>query len=292
MNRRSMLRLLRLVFVGSLSRQEAVLRLSRVAALVVVFVFAVEAAALAAAPAVTADAAVVVDAGSGAVLYGKNAEKREYPASMTKMMTCELALENGNADAFVTASANAADVECTRLQAGDTLRLSDLLRQMMTISDNGAATAAGEAIGGDIPHFAAMMNEKAAALGCTGTHFVNANGMPDENHYSTAHDMARIMSYALADTRFRAIIGIDAVRIYYVRPAGRVEFCENTNELLRTYPGCIGGKTGWTNAARGCLAVAARRGGRTLVTVVMHSQDDETRFSEAAALLDYVFSLP
>ncbi len=241
-------------------------------------------------PAISADAGIVVDAKTGEVLFAKNADKREYPASMTKMMTCVLALEEAGADELVVASANAADVECTRIHAGDTVRMSDLLRQMMTISDNGAATAVGEAVGGDIPHFAEKMNAKARELGCTGTHFVNANGMPDSDHYSTAHDMARIMSYALGDTRFRAIIGIDAVRIYYVRPAGRVEFCENTNELLTTYPGCIGGKTGWTNAARGCLAVAAKRNGRTLVAVVMHSQDDESRFTEAARLLDYGFA--
>jgi len=246
--------------------------------------------AQAAPPAVTADAAIVMNQQTGEVLYAKNADKREYPASMTKMMTCLLALEKGNPDTVVEVSADAADVECTRLHAGDELRLGDCLRQMMTVSDNGAATAAGETIAGDMTQFAAMMNAEAQALGCTGTHFVNANGMPDANHYSTAHDMARIACYALGDTRFRAIAGLDAVRIYYIRPAGRVEYCENTNELLETYPGCIAGKTGWTNAARGCLMAAARRGGKTLVTVVMHSQDEETRFSEAAALLDYGFS--
>lgn len=99
-----------------------------------------------------------------------------------------------------------------------------------------------------------------------------------------------VASANAADVECTRIHAGDTVRIYYVRPAGRVEFCENTNELLTTYPGCIGGKTGWTNAACGCLAVAAKRNGRTLVAVVMHSQDDESRFTEAARLLDYGFA--
>lgn len=263
-----------------------------VTAFVCAFVLQWCAAMAQAAPEITADAAIVVDQQTGQVLYEKNADQRMYPASMTKMMTCLLALENGNPDTVVQVSANAADVECTRLHQGDQIRLSELLRQMMTISDNGAATAVGDTLAGNIPAFAEMMNAKAAALGCTGTHFANANGMPDANHYSTARDMAKIASYAIGDTRFRAIIGLDVVRVSYVYPAGRTEYCVNTNELLRTYPGCIGGKTGWTRAAAGCLTTAAKRHGRTLVAVVMHATDEDTRFSDAAKLLDYGFSRP
>ena len=247
------------------------------------------AVAMAAAPDITADAAIVIDEATGQVLYEKNADKREYPASMTKMMTCILALEKSSPDQLVTVSRYAADVECTRLYPGYTLRMADILQQMMMISDNGAATAVGEAVGGDEATFAAMMNEKAQAIGAVNTHFVNMNGMPDANHYSTARDMAKIAAYAMHNDAFRQIVGTKAKNIYYIAPQGHKTYCVNTNELLESYPGCTGIKTGWTSAARGCLSAAAKRGDKELIAVVMHSDDDETRFSEAAALLDYGF---
>lgn len=265
----------------------------RLAVLTVLALFIMTVEALAAAPDITADAAIVVDANSGQVLYEKNADKREYPASTTKIMTCILGIESGRPDRIVEVSDNAADVESTRLYPGEQLRLQDMMRQMMLISDNGCATAVGETLAqGDIEHFAQMMNAKAASLGMTNTHFVNANGMPDSNHYTTARDMSKLMSYALKNAEFRKIIGTNDARIYYIKPSGHTEYCVNTNDLLRTYAGCVGGKTGWTSAARGCLVVAADRDGRELEAVVFHSDDDETRFSEAAALLDYGFSLP
>lgn len=247
------------------------------------------AVAMAAAPDITADAAIVIDEATGQVLYEKNADKREYPASMTKMMTCILALEKSSPDQLVTVSANAADVECTRLYPGYTLRMADILQQMMMISDNGAATAVGEAVGGDEASFAAMMNAKAQEIGATHTHFVNMNGMPDADHYSTARDMAKIAAYAMHNDAFRRIVGTKAKNIYYIAPQGHTTYCINTNELLDTYEGCTGIKTGWTSAARGCLSAAAKRDGKEIIAVVMHSDDDETRFSEAAALLDYGF---
>ena len=200
----------------------------------------------------TADAAILMDARTGEVLYEKNADKREYPASMTKMMTCILSVESGRSDLAVTITPFAADVETTRVRAGEQARLKDLTRQMMLISDNGAALAIAETLGGSESQFAAMMNAKARAIGAFHTHFVTPNGMPDANPYST--------------------------------------YCENTNALLYDYPGCTGLKTGWTRAARGCLAASAMRGGTELIAVVMHSRDENTRASEAAALLDYGFN--
>lgn len=245
----------------------------------------------AAAPDISADAAIVVDADTGAILYDKNADKREYPASMTKVMTAILALESGRTDRIVEASPEAADVESTRLHAGDQARMYDFVKQMMMISDNGCATAVGESLaGGDIDHFATKMNEKAAYLGMTGTHFVNANGMPDPDHYSTATDIAKLFMYAIQNDAFRKIVGTPSTTIAYIYPEGRREYCGTTDELLGTYPGMIGGKTGWTNAARGCFVGAAERDGHTLVVVVMHSNDDESRFREAAKLLDYGFA--
>lgn len=254
--------------------------------------FAVSARALAAVPPeITADAAIVVDTGSGRVLYEKNADKREYPASMTKMMTCLLAIESGRLGSIVEVSPNAAAVECTRMHPGDQIRMQDLITQMMLISDNGAATAVGESLsGGDIDYFAERMNRRATSLGMTNTHFVNANGMPDDDHYSTARDMEKLAAAAFQNQIFRKIVSTKEANIYYVRPAGRVEYCVNTNELLGNYEGMVGGKTGWTRAARVCLTVAADRDSHELIAVVMHSDDDESRFLEAAALLDYGFA--
>ena len=247
---------------------------------------------MAAAPDISADAAILLDVNTGETLYEKNADKREYPASLTKIMTAILAIENGHMDRIVEISPNAADVESTRLRGGEHIRLLDLVYQMMLISDNGCATAVGESLtGGDVDYFAQLMNRRAAEMGTNSTHFVNANGMPDSSHYTTARDMGIIARYALKNDEFRKIIGTAAKNIYYIKPQGRVEYCVNTNELLTNYVGCIGGKTGWTSAARGCLMVAASRNGRELLAIVLHSNDDETRFSESAALLDYGFSL-
>ena len=251
-------------------------------------------AALAAPPAsvrsMTADAAILMNARTGEVLYEKNGDKREYPASMTKMMTCILSVESGRADLAVTITPFAADVETTRVRPGEQARLKDLTRQMMLISDNGAALAIAETLGGSEEQFAAMMNRKAREIGAFHTHFVNPNGMPDANHYSTAHDIALIAAYGLRNPEFRKIVGTKASTIYYLQPAGYKTYCENTNALLYSYPGCTGLKTGWTRAAGGCLAASAMRGDTELIAVVMHSDDEETRASEAAALLDYGFS--
>ena len=240
-------------------------------------------------PILTADAAILIDARTGQVLYEKNADKREYPASMTKMMTCILALERGNPLKTIAVSANAANVESTELCGGEWIRLGDLTYQMMLISDNGAATAIAEAIGGNVNHFASMMNEKARAIGAVGTHFVNANGMPDEDHYSTARDMAKIAQYGLRNKEFQQIVSTKSKQVHYERPSKNLP-CTNTNHLLFTYDGAIGVKTGYTRAAQGCLAAAATRNGRTLIAVIMHAGWD-SRFTEAAALLNHGFEM-
>lgn len=238
----------------------------------------------------TADAAILINAKTGEVLYEKNGDKREYPASMTKMMTCILSVESGKSDLAVTITPFAADVESTRVRPGEQVRLRDLTRQMMLISDNGAALAIAETLGGSEEKFARMMNTKAREIGAFHTNFVNPNGMPDANHYSTAHDIALIAAYGLRNPEFRKIVGTKASTIYYLQPTGYKTYCENTNALLYDYPGCTGLKTGWTRAAKGCLAASAVRGDTELIAVVMHSDDEETRALEAAALLDYGFA--
>ncbi|WP_299001566.1 D-alanyl-D-alanine carboxypeptidase family protein [uncultured Dialister sp.] len=244
----------------------------------------------AAPPEITADAAVIMDEKDGTILYEKNGTKREYPASMTKIMTCILSIEKGNPYKTISVSANAADVESTALNGGEWITLDNLRNQMMMISDNGAATAIAENLAGSLPAFAEDMNAKAKEIGMDHTHFVNANGMPDENHYSTAEDMARLARYAMENRTFRRIVSTKYKEIHYERPLYNFH-CENSNELLYSYPGATGIKTGYTHAAGGCLAASAIRDNHELIVIVMHSRDMDTRFTEGAALLDYGFRI-
>lgn len=239
----------------------------------------------------SAQAAILVDADTGEVLYEKNADQRMYPASTTKMLTAILAIEDGHADRIVEISPNAADVETTRVRPGEEARLMDLVKQMLMISDNGAAIAVAEAVGGSVPAFAERMNEKARDIGATNSHFVNPNGMPDENHYSTARDLEKIAAYGMKLPAFKSIVGTKEATIYYLAPEGYKTYCENSNALLYDYDGATGIKTGWTRAAGGCLVASATRDGRNLIAVVLHSNNEDTRAADARALLDYGFSM-
>ena len=245
----------------------------------------------AAEPDIGASSAIVIEASTGRVVYEKNADRREYPASLTKMMTCILGLELGDPAASVTISGDAAAVEDSYLglAAGDKLSLQELLTGMMLESDNGAAAAVSQYLASSRAAFADKMNRKAQELGATQTHFHNPNGLPDPEHYSTARDLAKIAAGGMRLPQFRQIVGTREQTIRCQQPAGKTLRATNTNELLGKYPGMTGIKTGWTEAAGGCLAAAARRGGVELIAVVLHSPTMETRFSDAAALLDYSF---
>ena len=237
-----------------------------------------------------AESAILINARTGESLYERNADEFSYPASTTKMMTCILALESGRLDEMVTIVPSDADVESTRMVPGEQATLRSLTAQMMMISDNGAALAIGRTLGGSTAGFAKMMNAKVKELGLRHTHFMNPNGMPNDYHYSTARDLSAIAAYGMKNPAFREIVGSKRRTIYYHAPAGHTEECGNSNELLYRYPGCTGVKTGWTNAAAGCLVASAKRGNTELIAVVLHSRTDDTRFSDAAALLDYGFS--
>lgn len=242
------------------------------------------------APEITADSAVIMDAKSGKILYEKNGNKKEYPASMTKIMTCILSIEKANPYKTIKVSKNAANVESTWLKGGEWITLDNMQNQMMLISDNGAATAIAENISGSLPAFAKLMNEKAKSIGMGNTHFVNANGMPDENHYSTAEDMAKLARYAMENKTFRRIAGTKQKKVRHEYPRATYSFM-NSNEFLHDYKGATGIKTGYTKAAQGCLAASAIRDNRELIVIIMHSKDWDTRFKEAEKLMDYGFAL-
>lgn len=243
-------------------------------------------------PDIKAEAAILIDADTGRVLWSKNGEERHYPASMTKMMTALLGISLLAPDAKITISADAANTEDTPLHIakGDVLTSEELLRGMMMVSDNGAAVAVAEQIDGSTSLFADRMNEKAKELGMNDTHFANPNGLTDPNHYSTPHDMARLAQYGMKNPVFRDFVRQKELQIAWLSPSGKTLLAENTNELLGNYEGITGIKTGWTSAAGGCLAASAERGGVHLIAVLMKAPTEEDRFLDMRKILDYGFA--
>ena len=255
-------------------------------------IFSGNAAAAPKEPKISADSAIVIEATTGRVIYEKNADVVRPPASMTKMMTCILGLENLAPNEEVRISQAAQDTAYPELDlmAGDVLSANELMMGMMLVSDNGAAVALAQAVAGSVPAFAKMMNDKAWEIGCTNTNFVNPNGLPASNHYSTARDMAKIAAYCMENWDFRDIVSTKRETIHWMTPVDVTVKVENSNKLLGSYKGANGIKTGWTNAAGGCLAASALRGEIELIVIVMHSEDVDTRFDDARKLLDYGFA--
>ncbi len=242
---------------------------------------AVEAGELTA-PCVTADAAVLMDAITGQVLYEKNGEERRPPASTTKIMTVLLALEVGDLKQEVTVSSRAATEEGASmgLRPGEKLTLEELVYGAMLCSGNDACVVIAEHIGGSEEKFVLMMNSKAKLIGARNTQFKNTNGLPEKGHYSTARDLAEITRFALKNPFFRQIVSTKTWE-----SGGR--FLGNTNRLLWSYEWADGVKTGTTNEAGNCLVASATKGGRQLISVVLHSDD---RWSDSVRLLEYGFN--
>ena len=246
-------------------------------------------------PHISAEAAILVEASTGRVIYEKNADRLMYPAGMTKMMTCILALEQWkDLAAPVTVGPEAAATEGTDFFQGDVLAMHELLMALMMESDNGAAVAVAEAMAPSrsAMEFAAGMTQKAWRIGAKKTQFANPNGLPDIRHVSTARDMMTIARYGWANKDFRRIVDTREHTLVWSNAEGRHQRkMENTNALLYSYPGMSGIKTGWTQAAGGCLAGAATRNGVTLLCIVMNAPNAEDRFTDTAKLLDYGFPL-
>ena len=239
----------------------------------------------------TAQSAILIEASTGRVIWEKDADVRHYPASMTKMMTGILALEKLPPKADVVISPNAAATEDCPLEiaAGECLSADNIITGMLMESDNGAAVAIAEAVDGSVSQFVQRMNERAQAIGMSNTHFVNPNGLTEANHYSTARDMAKLARFAMNNKKFREIVSTKNQVIHWEVPARQQKLAENTNKLLANYNGMNGIKTGWTEAAGGCLAASARRNGVELIAIVMQTPGPDDRFADARKLLDYGF---
>lgn len=231
---------------------------------------------------VSASSAILIEVSSNRVLFSKNSEKQMPMASTTKIITAVTAIESSDFDkARITEiSAAAANTEGSSmyLKQGEHITIEDLLYGLMLSSGNDAAVAIAEEIGGDIQTFINMMNDTAKKIGADNTHLTNPNGLPDENHYSTAADMAKITAYALKNPLFKEIVGCKSRIIK--KPESQTDnditthSLKNHNKLLWMYDGCIGVKTGFTKAAGRCLVSAAEKDGMTLIAVTLNAPDD------------------
>lgn len=238
-------------------------------------------------PNLTAKSAIVIDAQTGRIIYGKDEESRRYPASTTKIMTLIVALEQGNLNDVVVASKNASETEGSSiwLEKSETLRMLDLLYGIMLVSGNDATVAVAEHIAGSVDNYAKLMTKKAHEIGADNTNFVNSSGLPDVNHYTTAHDLAKIAAYGYKNPMFEEIVSTKTKIIPWAKKDfGRELF--NENRMLWIYDGANGVKTGYTDAAGRCLVSAAKRDGIQLIAVVL---DSEFMWNDSIALLNYGF---
>lgn len=241
-------------------------------------------------PSILGETCILMDVESGTVLYENGAHKLMNPASTTKIMTAIVALEKGNLEDIVTTGKTPTQVEGSKiyLLEGEKLTLEQMLYGMMLDSGNDAAIAIAEHIGGDTPSFVKMMNEKAAEIGAKNTTFVNPTGLTEENHKTTAYDLALISRYALLNLpKFREIVSTKTINIPRQGNANPRQL-KNLNKLLFSFQGADGVKTGYTSAAGRTLVASATRGGWQLLTVVMKSGWDEI-WNDAGPLLDYGF---
>ena len=248
-------------------------------------------------PLIGANSAIVMDADTGIILYEKNVHEKLYPASTTKLLTALLASENSTMDEVVTFSRNAVfgierNSSHIGIDVGEELTMEQCLYGILLGSANEVSYAVAEHVAGDLDSFVAMMNERAAALGCVDTHFINANGLPDENHYTTAYDLALIARECYKNEIISKISGTT----YYKIPPTNIQEEERplTNHhllmpgLQYEYPYIIGGKTGYTDEARQTLVTCAEKDGLRLICVIM-KEESPNQFLDTVALLDYGF---
>lgn len=246
----------------------------------------------------TAGAAILMDVDTGTILYKKNINEPYYPASITKILTTLIAVENSSMDEVVTFSEDAIyKTEGSGIwrDIGEVMTMEQCLYAVMLESANECAYAVAEHIGGSIQKFVKMMNEKAKALGCKSSRFMNPHGLPDEKHYVTAKDMAIIARAAYENETFRAICGTKRYTIPPTNKHSEPTYLVNHHKMLYPkdtdaylYDYCIGGKTGYTNAAGNTLVTYAQKDGMTLLAVILNGTSPQY-WNETRALFDFGF---
>lgn len=251
------------------------------------------------APENNSGAVCLLDADTGAVLYDKNMDEQRYPASITKILTALLVIENKQMTDTVTFGEQAVSESIPgnariNAQVGETITVEDALHAILLASANEVCTQLAIDIAGSVEAFADMMNERAAALGCTNTHFTNANGLPDPNHYTSAHDMALIMQECIKNETF---CRIESDLTYTIQPTNMTSTpreLQNHHAMLFQdgqwgYQGAFAGKTGYTDEAHNTLVTAAKRNDMTLICVVM-TCDNLDYINDTRTVLDYGYN--
>jgi len=244
------------------------------------------------APTIKSDSVILLDANTGSILYEKNSDTKLYPASLTKMATAIYAIETGDLDDIVTVSANAYETGGTRvyLEEGEKVTLKHLIQGLLINSGNDAGVAIAEHLDGNVEDFAKSINAYLQKeVGVKQTHFSNPHGLFDENHYTTAYDLALITKYALKNPVFREIFGTKEL-------AWNGESWDTTlyshHLLLRgeiPYEGITGGKTGFVQESRFTLSTSAEKGEMSLIAIVLKADRNEIAYEDTVELLDYGF---
>ena len=248
-----------------------------------------------------ASAAVLFDVNNKKVLYSKNAHERLYPASLTKVMTCLVALKYGNLDELVTVTSTAADIEygssVCDIKEGEVYSLRQLLYGMMIASGNDAAMMIAEHVGGSVDHFVEMMNEEAAAIGATSSHFMNPHGLTNPEHYTSVYDIYLIYNTALKYDIFQDIISRKNYYAEYTRSDGSegAVTWESTNHYFTNEAEApddvviYGGKTGTTDDAGACLSLLSKDlYGNPYLSIILHANDKDALYQEMNQVLSLI----
>ncbi|MCI9594696.1 MAG: D-alanyl-D-alanine carboxypeptidase [Lachnospiraceae bacterium] len=250
------------------------------------------------APVVAAEGAVLLNCGTGQILFEKNGKMPFYPASITKIMTALLTVENCSLEDVVTFSRTAttnleSGAVTISLMEGDQLTVRDSLYALLLKSANEVANGLAEHMGGSVDNFALMMNNRAAQLGCTGTHFANPNGLNNATHMTTPYDMSLIARAAYANPVISQISTTTAYQMPATKLSGPKTITMGHKMLYSTdsryYPGMVGGKTGYTSKAGNTLVTCVEQNGVRLIVVIMKASG--THYTDTKALLDYGFAL-
>ena len=239
-------------------------------------------------PSINSRAAIIYERSSGTILFGKNEKEKRKMASTTKIMTAIVVIEKSNLEDVVTISKKAAGTGGSRLglHTDDKISVHDLLYGLLLRSGNDAAVALAEYVGGDVSNFANLMNSKTLELGLTSTHFVTPHGLDNDDHYTTAYELALITNYALKNETFRNIVG---TKNYNISINGYPKNLSNTNELLGNLEGVYGVKTGFTNGANRCLVTSVKRNNMDLICIVLGADTKKDRTKDSCQLIEYAF---
>lgn len=240
-------------------------------------------------PILNSRSAIIYDRTSGSILFGKNENEKRKMASTTKIMTAIIVIENANLDDIVTVSSKSANTGGSRLglHTNDKITVRDLLYGLMLCSGNDSAVALAEHVAGSVPEFAILMNNKCKSLELSSTNFVTPHGLDNDEHFTTAYELAVITNYALKNDTFCKFV---STKNYTVSINGHPKNLSNTNELLGNLNGVYGVKTGFTNGANRCLVTAIKRDNMDLICVVLGADTKKDRTMDSIQLIEYAFN--